>query len=124
MLGFIEDDPAYWQQTAVGLPVWGSSQDLVRLVRALHIDEVIVAVTHTRDLRPELFEAVLDCRELGIPVTTMPTVYERLTGRVAADFAGRNVETATGVEMGAFVHLYWAFKRLADVVAQLVRALH
>lgn len=119
LLGFIEDDPAYWQQTAVGLPVWGNSQDLVRLVRALHIDEVIVAVTHTRDLRPELFEAVLDCRELGIPVTTMPTVYERLTGRVAADFAGRNVETATGVEVGAFVHLYWAFKRLADVAGGL-----
>lgn len=120
LLGFIDDDPKLQQGEAVGLPILGGSQDLVRMSLALGVDEVIVAITHTKELRPELFEAILDCRELGISVTTMPTMYERLTGRVTAAFAGRNIETATGIEQGAFVHLYPALKRLIDVIGSLL----
>ena len=119
LLGFIDDDPARRRRMLSGLPVLGSSHDLVRLARTLHVDEVIVAITQTKDLRPELFEAILDCRELGIPVTTMPAVYERLHGRVAVDFASRDVETATGFEAGAFVQLSAALKRLIDLIGSM-----
>ncbi|MEJ2260797.1 MAG: hypothetical protein P8X83_03955, partial [Nitrosopumilaceae archaeon] len=46
----------------------------------LGIDEVVIAITDKYSIQPALFEAIMDCREMGMMVTTMNTVYERLTG--------------------------------------------
>jgi exopolysaccharide biosynthesis polyprenyl glycosylphosphotransferase len=103
-----------------GLNVFGDSQQLVRLARTLAIDEIIVAITHAHTIQPALFEAILDCRELGIPITNMSTIYERLTGRVAVEYASQNIETATGSEQNSFVRVYYPAKRLVDMGSALI----
>ena len=119
LLGFIDDDPAYQSKTIEMVPVLGDSQRLVEAALRLRADEIIVSITRAHRIRPELFEAILDCREMGLPITTMPTVYERLTGRVAVEHASRNMEIAAGQTGGPFFRFYGLLKRLMDVLLAL-----
>jgi exopolysaccharide biosynthesis polyprenyl glycosylphosphotransferase len=120
VVGFVDDNPACWEQYLAGIPVLGGSSQLSRLLARLSIDEIIIAITDTQQITPQLFEAILDCREMGLPITSMATVYERLTGRVAVEHASRNVEVAAGSSSGALQRVYGLFKRMNDLPAALV----
>lgn len=114
-LGFIDDNPAYQKETVARVPVLGDSQELAEIARRLRADEIIVSISQARPIRPELFQAILDCREMGLSITTMPAVYERLTGRVAVEHASGNMEIAAGQTGGPYFRLYGLFRRLIDV---------
>jgi exopolysaccharide biosynthesis polyprenyl glycosylphosphotransferase len=120
LVGFVDDDPVSQGTEVGGLPVLGGGQELLRLIRLHEVDEVIAAISDSYSIAPELYEAILDCRELGIPVTNMVTVYERLTGRVAVEYAGRNIELATGALDNPFARLHLAAKRLLDLAGAAV----
>jgi len=120
LIAFVDDDPGKSGTTILGIPVLGSSSRLLELVRELDVDEVIVAITDTEAINPELFEAVLDCREAGIPVVTMTAAYERLTGRVAFEHASRNVAVATGQEESSYLRFYGLAKRIIDILGAIV----
>jgi exopolysaccharide biosynthesis polyprenyl glycosylphosphotransferase len=102
------------------VPVLGSSHDLVRLVKDRGIDEVVIAITHTDKISQQLYEAILDCTEMGTPVASMTTMYERLTGRVAIEHASQNVEYVSGQPDSAFLRMYVAGKRIVDLAGALV----
>jgi exopolysaccharide biosynthesis polyprenyl glycosylphosphotransferase len=119
IVAFVDDNPALKQTAVEGVPILGNSHRLLELARSLQIDEVIVAITHTNAIRPELFEAILDCREKGIPVVTMATTYERLTGRVACEHVSRNVEVASGFDDNPLARLYELAKRVLDLAVSL-----
>jgi exopolysaccharide biosynthesis polyprenyl glycosylphosphotransferase len=114
IVGFVDDDPAQRHATVEALPVLGDSASLPQLVRRMLVDEVVVAITNMETIRPELFEAILDCREMGVPVTTMSTFYERLTGRVPYAHVSRNVETASGPVDSPLARFFVMVKRLMD----------
>jgi exopolysaccharide biosynthesis polyprenyl glycosylphosphotransferase len=122
IVGFLDDDPAKQAEGAVaGLPVLGGSADLLRLARELAPDEVVLAITHRHTMSQEAFDALLACRELGFPVTTMPALYERLLGRVPVEHVGRNLNAVLPVDdRGAIERVYWLIKRLSDVVVGLL----
>lgn len=120
ILGFIEDNATNQEERVAGLPVLGSSQDVVSVVDKLHIDEVIIAMPNTQHMGPTLFEAILDCRELGVPVTKMTTVYERLTSRVPVEYASDDMEIAAGLDDNPFLRLYTAIKRLTDLIGAVL----
>jgi exopolysaccharide biosynthesis polyprenyl glycosylphosphotransferase len=119
LVGFVDDNPTYQEKVVANVPVIGTSRELTRLVFRLGIDEVIVSITHAQQICPQLYEAILDCREMGVPITSMLGVYERLTGRVAVEHAGRNVELAAGRNDGPFQRFYVAYKRLTDLIGGL-----
>jgi len=123
LIGFVDDDPSIDEDMPTALRVLGTSRDLVRLVRELDIDEVVVAITHTDTIRPELYESILDCKEMGVPVVSMMTVYERLTGRVAIEHSSQNIAHATGQSEGAFLRMYGLVKRVIDVIGALIGAI-
>jgi exopolysaccharide biosynthesis polyprenyl glycosylphosphotransferase len=120
VLGFVDDDPLLQGQRISGVAVVGGSADLTRLVQRFAINELVVAITYTNIINPGLMEAILDCREMGLPVINMTTIYERLTGRVAVEHMGRNVELAAGHRENAFWRLYQGMKRLGDLLGALV----
>ncbi len=115
ILGFIDDDPAKQGQEIEGIPVLGDRLDLPRLVEELRPDELIVAITHAQTIHGELFQAILDCREMGIPVTTMAALYERMTGRVPVEHAGRDLYVIMPLAQPAGYRLYLALRRLIDL---------
>lgn len=120
LLGFVEDESAGQKRTVAGLPVLGDSHGLLRLVRTLAVDEVVIALPDMERMNNELFEVILDCRELGIPVVNMVTFYERLTGRVAVEYACNDVALASGREDSPFNRFYTVSKRFTDLSLALV----
>src|SRR5207248_3276947 len=68
VVGFIDDDEIRQGQTLAEVPVLGTRHDLVRLAMLHHVDEVVMAITFAESIHTELFEAILECRELGIGV--------------------------------------------------------
>lgn len=121
VVGFVDDDQTLQRATVAGIPVLGTADSLLNLIQRFKVDEVVVAITYTNIINPRLMEAILDCREQGLPMTTMTTIYERLTGRVAVEHTGRNIELAGGaVQETPFVRLFSGLKRLVDLLGGFV----
>jgi len=121
VVGFVDDDPEKQGATVADLPMLGSSRDLLALVRAQRVDEVVVAITHR--MQGELFQALMDCRAAGVHVVRMPALYEQLTHRMPVEHVERGwiVESVNDLPT---LHrpAQWA-KRLLDVVLGLLGAL-
>ncbi len=123
VVGFIDDDEAKQGQAVAEVPVIGTRHDLVRLARLHQVDEVVVAITFSESINSELFEAILECRELGIGVTSMSRVYEQLSGRVPVEHAGRNLAVTLPLSYGPTHHFYLAAQRLFDIAAAIIGCL-
>ncbi len=122
IVGFV-DDAADMRtpQTVAGVPVLGVSKDLPKLARELAVDEVVLAITDRSAICQDAFDALLACREQGFHVSTMPSLFERLLGRVPVEHVGRNLNAVLPVdERGAVERLFVVVKRVADVFAGTV----
>jgi len=118
IVGFVDD--ANKGETVRGVPVLGSPQDLGRLVRELRIDEIIVSNPDSGAMPDSLLEAVLECREMGISVTTMPKLFEQLTRRVPIEHAGRDLHVVLPLGKSPTYRLYLLLQRIIDVCVALV----
>jgi FlaA1/EpsC-like NDP-sugar epimerase len=80
-VGFVDDDPRKQGMRIAGIKVLGGTPDLPRVLDGVQPDEVISAIPSAPGtLRQQVVTA---CRERGIPVRTLPTTFELLTGSVA-----------------------------------------
>jgi FlaA1/EpsC-like NDP-sugar epimerase len=98
-VGFIDDDPRK-QRVRIdrGLEVLGTTSELGRVLDDVEPDEVLIAVPSA----PGTMRArvVAACRERGVPVRTMPTVFELLQtgGRLMRQVREVKVEDVLGRE--------------------------
>jgi exopolysaccharide biosynthesis polyprenyl glycosylphosphotransferase len=120
IVGFVDDDPARAGTEVEGVPVLGNRHDLRRLVQEHEIDKVVLAITHTPTIRPTLFQALLECREQGVRLEPMASLYERLTGRVPVEHAGRNLHVVLPLPDAPLMRAFTAGKRCLDLVAGVV----
>ncbi len=126
IVGFLDDDPAKQGTVVDGISVLGGSDRLPVLAAELGADEVVLAITHRHTMLEGAFEAILACRERGIRVTTMPSLCERLLGRIPVDHVGRDLQAVLPLEKGPTERLFtaakWAADRIAGVVGLLALA--
>ncbi len=120
LVGFVDDNPSFAGQQIENLPILGGSEELNHLVESLEIDEVVIAISDTSSIRSSLFDAILNCRERSVPVVSLTSYYERLTGRIAFEHTSQNVEVATGHDESSLLRMYEIAKRIADVVGALI----
>ena len=98
-VGFVDDDPRK-QRARIdrGLEVLGTTEELPRVLDDVGPDEVLIAVPSA----PGVMRArvVRACRERGVPVRTMPTVFELLQngGRLMRQVREVRVEDVLGRE--------------------------
>jgi FlaA1/EpsC-like NDP-sugar epimerase len=79
-VGFVDDDPRKQGMRIAGLKVLGATQNLPRILDGVQPDEVIIAIPSAPGtLRQQVVTA---CRERSIPVRTLPTTFELLSGGV------------------------------------------
>ena len=79
-IGFLDDDPRKRGMRAAGVPVLGSTDEIGPILERRSPDEVVIAIPSAPGtLRAKVVGA---CRERGIPVRTLPTVFELLRGGV------------------------------------------
>jgi FlaA1/EpsC-like NDP-sugar epimerase len=75
-VGFVDDDPTKHRMRIDGVRVLGRTEELARILDEAEPDEVTIAIPSAPGtLRARVVSA---CRERGIPVRTLPTVFELL----------------------------------------------
>ena len=98
-VGFIDDDPRLRGMRVEGVKVLGDTDgDLTRVIDDVQPDEVIIAIPSAPGtLRARVARA---CRERGIPVRTLPTVFELLQtgGQLVRQVREVQVEDVLGRE--------------------------
>jgi len=79
-IGFLDDDPRKRGMRTEGLKVIGTTDEIGPICDRLAPDEVVIAIPSA----PGVLRAkvVAGCRDRGIPVRTLPTVFELLRGGV------------------------------------------
>jgi FlaA1/EpsC-like NDP-sugar epimerase len=98
-VGFVDDDPRkQGARVERGLEVLGSTEELPRVLEDVEPDEVLIAVPSAPGtMRARVVRA---CRDRGVPVRTMPTVFELLQdgGRLMRQVRDVRVEDVLGRE--------------------------
>jgi FlaA1/EpsC-like NDP-sugar epimerase len=89
-VGFVDDDPSKRGMGLMGLKVLGSTDETATILDRVEPDEVIIAIPSAPgSLRGKIVSA---CRTRGIPVRTLPTVFELLRGGVQLTRQVREVQ--------------------------------
>ncbi|MEA2194388.1 MAG: hypothetical protein QOG42_822 [Solirubrobacteraceae bacterium] len=89
-VGFVDDDPLKRRLRVDGVRVLGTTKELGRILDEVEPDEVTIAIPSAPGtLRANV---VRGCRERGIPVRTLPTVFELLQSGAPAVRQVRDVQ--------------------------------
>src|SRR5215468_2261242 len=92
----VEDDPRKRNLRVQGVRVIGTTQDLPRLLREHRPDELIIAIpSASGEQRQRIVEIA---RDEGIPVKTVPGLYELISDRLAGQIRPVEVEDVLGRE--------------------------
>jgi exopolysaccharide biosynthesis polyprenyl glycosylphosphotransferase len=118
IVGFIDDDRRKQCQEINGVPVLGTREDMIGLIKKHSVSEVVLAIT--RDVPQGLFRVLLDVQEQGVEITPMPVLYEQITGRVPVDYIGDSWYVSLPLGHASTGSLYPLVKRLLDLVVALV----
>jgi exopolysaccharide biosynthesis polyprenyl glycosylphosphotransferase len=84
-IGFLDKEPLQ-DAGDVGVPVLGSSWDLHRVVEEYGVQHVIM--TFSTAPHGVLLRLLQDCEEIGVDVSLVPRLYEKMTGRLRIDYIG------------------------------------
>ena len=85
-VAFLDKDPLVDPREALGLPVAGASWDLDAVISEFGIDQVIVTFSTAPD--EVLLRLVRRCEELGIAVSVVPRLFERVPERHSVEHLG------------------------------------
>ena len=111
-------DPDLHKTHSKNIPVLGTAQDLVSVVKAQSIPEVVLSITH--DISSALFRALMDCKEFGVDITLMTELYEEITGRIPIEHIGDNWFVSLPMD-SAETSVFYAFtSRTFDLFSALV----
>lgn len=118
VVGFVDDDPAKQQLRLHGVPVIGTTSDLLGLVETQIITDIVIAINH--DVPGPVLARVMDCYERGVQVSTMPELYERFTERVPVEHVGDNWFVVLPFNGNSRNLTFRLVKRIIDVVVALM----
>jgi FlaA1/EpsC-like NDP-sugar epimerase len=95
-IGIVDDDPRKRNLRVQGVRVLGTTADLPRLLREHRPDELIIAIpSASGEQRQRIVEIA---RDEGVPVKTVPALYELISDRLAGQIRPVEVEDVLGRE--------------------------
>ena len=98
-VGFVDDDPTKHRMRIDGVRVLGRTDELPRILDEAEPDEVTIAIPSAPGtLRARVVSA---CRARGIPVRTLPTVFELLQTAAAATSCARRARSRSRTSSAA-----------------------
>ncbi|HEX9839525.1 MAG TPA: exopolysaccharide biosynthesis polyprenyl glycosylphosphotransferase [Anaerolineales bacterium] len=114
LVGFIDDDTSKIGTSIEGIPVISSSAELLRVIDAYRISDLVIAITGA--IRGETFQAILEAQERGVDVTRMPIMYEEMMGRVPIHYLESDWIIRSFVDGLQVSGFYLLTKRLLDIL--------
>jgi exopolysaccharide biosynthesis polyprenyl glycosylphosphotransferase len=117
IIGYIDDDAQKVGRTFHGLPVMGTSEQLLNLIDDHHISDLVVAING--EIQGSTFQNILDAQEKGADVTRMPILYEEMTGRVPIHHLESDWIIRSFVDGLSTSGFYDLFKRMMDILGAL-----
>jgi exopolysaccharide biosynthesis polyprenyl glycosylphosphotransferase len=118
LVGLVDDDPEKIDQQVAGFPVLGGSEEFFNIVSEQQVTDLVIAITG--DMNNKMFERLLEAEEQGIEVTTMPTMYEELLGRIPIFQLKSDWVLRSFVDHAHVSGFYDLAKRLVDILGGLV----
>ncbi|HEX2991257.1 MAG TPA: sugar transferase [Anaerolineales bacterium] len=117
IVGFVDDDGQKAGKIFHGIPVLGTTYNLLNLIEVYRVSDLVVAISG--EIKGTAFQIILDAQERGVDVTRMPLLYEEMTSRVPvhhleSDWIIRSF--VDGLHVSGFYELT---KRLLDIVGAL-----
>jgi FlaA1/EpsC-like NDP-sugar epimerase len=95
-IGLVDDDPRKRNLRVQGVRVLGTTRDLPRLLREHRPDELIIAIpSASGETRQRIVNVA---RDEGVPVKTVPGLYELISDRLAGQIRPVQVEDVLGRE--------------------------
>jgi exopolysaccharide biosynthesis polyprenyl glycosylphosphotransferase len=85
-IGFLDKEPRLDDSAISRLPVLGASWDFEQVVRDYHVGQVIV--TFSTAPNDVLLRMVKRCEEIGVGVSLVPRLFEKMTERMTIDHLG------------------------------------
>ncbi|MER2108132.1 MAG: nucleoside-diphosphate sugar epimerase/dehydratase [Solibacillus sp.] len=80
-VGFVDDDRNKKYLNVMGLPVWGTTKDIEKIVRKHGIDTIIIAIP---SLNKRGIQAIYDeCSKIDVEIKIMPKIEDVMTGKVS-----------------------------------------
>src|SRR5688572_15489080 len=83
IVGFIDPDPARMGAPVINPGVVGTIEDIPSIVRARHVDRVVVSLADARGKLP--VDKLLEMRLDGVAFDHLASVYEQYTGKIAVE---------------------------------------
>ncbi len=118
IIGYIDDDAQKAGKLFHGLPVLGTSEQLLDLIDAHRISDIVVAING--EIQGSTFQTILDVQENGVDVTRMPILYEEMTSRVPIHHLESDWIIRSFVDGLSVSGFYELFKRLMDILGGLI----
>lgn len=118
LIGYVDDDPNKQGKELYGLKVLGDGTSLLETIKKYEITDIIFAISG--ELNPDLFRAILDAEEGGVEVTSLPTAYEELFGRVPVQLLQSDWILRTFLDQIHTNGIYEFIKRVADILSGLI----
>jgi len=118
LVGFIDDDKKKIGKKIAGVPVFGSSRELLRIIERENVTDLIFSISG--DMQPSMYSAILSAEEKGVAVNTMPVVYEELMGRVPIALLGDDWVLRSFVDRAHASGSYELIKRLLDIFGSVL----
>jgi exopolysaccharide biosynthesis polyprenyl glycosylphosphotransferase len=117
LMGFVDDDKKKIGKKIAGVPVLGSSKDLIQVIENVNATDLIFSISG--DMQPTMFSAILAAKEKGIEVITMPVIYEELMGRVPIALLADDWVLRSFVDRAHAPESYELIKRLLDITGSV-----
>jgi len=113
-----EASPLHQDDVIIDTEIVGDGADLAHFAQELRVGEIILATSENVD--GELFQAIMDCYELGIPIIPMPVVYEQLARMVPVRYVRGHWNVVLPLAGRSPFDPYPTLKRLIDIVLSLI----
>ncbi len=118
LVGYIDDDPDKLGKEINGYRVLGNGSMMTRLIEELDITDLIFAISG--ELKPELFRSILETAETDVEVTSMPTLYEEVFGRVPIFLLQSDWILRSFIDQTHTTGVYESVKRLSDIAGSVL----
>jgi exopolysaccharide biosynthesis polyprenyl glycosylphosphotransferase len=118
LVGLVDDDPEKIGGDVLGYPILGGNEQLFDLVQEHQVTDLVFAISG--EMNPQMFSRLLEAEEQGIEVTTMPTMYEELLGRIPIYYLQTDWVLRSFVDQVHASGFFELAKRLMDIFGGLV----